>query len=123
MLEFVSNKVAGFQSPVCDFIKKESPVQVFFCEFLGNFKNAFCTEQLRVTDCLCNFNISVVRLLSYYRLFTILLYFPNTLPSSMNLVSLETILNSLSLVKYLKNIETIFGSDTKFIEFGKVFEK
>ena len=123
MLKFLSNKVAGFQSPVCDFIKKESPVKVFFCEFLGIFKNTFCIEQLHVTDCLCNFNISVVRLLSYYRLFTILLYFSNNLPNSVNLVSLEMILNSLSLVKYFKSIEMIFGNDTKFIEFGKVFEK
>ena len=123
MLEFVSNKVAGFQSPVCDFIKKESPVQVFFCEFLGNFKNAFCTEQLRVTDCLCNFNISVVRLLSYYRLFTILLYFSNTLPNSMNFVSLPNIVSIF--FKYFTKLNefSIVSNDTKFIELGKVFGK
>ena len=123
MLKFLSNKVAGFQSPVCDFIKKESPVKVFFCEFLGIFKNTFCIEQLHVTDCLFNFNISVIRLLSYYRLFIILLHFSNTLPNSMNLVSFPNIISIL--LKYFTKLNefSIISNDTKFTEFGKLFEK
>ena len=33
----------------CNFIKKETLVQVFFCEFCGISKNTFFTEHLRVT--------------------------------------------------------------------------
>ena len=34
---------------VCNFIKKETLAQVFFCQFYKTFKNTFFTEQLRVT--------------------------------------------------------------------------
>ena len=33
----------------CNFIKKETLVQVFSCEFRKIFKNTFFTEQLRLT--------------------------------------------------------------------------
>ena len=33
----------------CNFIKKETLAQVFFCEFCGIFKNTYLTEQLRTT--------------------------------------------------------------------------
>ena len=35
---------------VCNFIKKETLVQVFYCKFCEIFKNTFFTEQLQVTD-------------------------------------------------------------------------
>ena len=34
-------------SEACRFIKKETPPQVFSCEFLKNFKNTFFIENLR----------------------------------------------------------------------------
>ena len=40
------NKVAGLQA--CNFIK-ETPAQVFFCEYCEIFKNTFFTEHLRET--------------------------------------------------------------------------
>ena len=33
----------------CNFIKKETPAQVFSCEFRESSKNTFFTEHLRVT--------------------------------------------------------------------------
>ena len=43
---FFFNKVAG---QACNFIKKETLVQVLSCEFCEIFKNTFFTEQLRTT--------------------------------------------------------------------------
>ena len=31
----------------CKFIKKETPVRLFYCEFCENFKNIFFVEHLR----------------------------------------------------------------------------
>ena len=39
----------NFQSSVCNFIRKETKVQVFSCEFCKISKNTFFTEPLRVT--------------------------------------------------------------------------
>ena len=36
-------------SEACKFIKKETPIKVYFCEFCEIFKNTFFTEHLRVT--------------------------------------------------------------------------
>ena len=33
----------------CNFIKKETLVQVFFCKFCGSFENTFFTEHLWAT--------------------------------------------------------------------------
>ena len=41
------NKVAGWAA--CNFIKKETLVQVFSCEFWEIFKNTFFTEHLEAT--------------------------------------------------------------------------
>ena len=40
------NKVAGL---ICNFIKKETPTQVFSCEFCEISKNTFFTEQVWAT--------------------------------------------------------------------------
>ena len=37
------------QASFCNFIKKETPAQVFSCEFCEIFKSTFFTEYLRVT--------------------------------------------------------------------------
>ena len=37
------------QAEVCNFIKKETPAQVFSCEFCEHFKNTFLTEHLLIT--------------------------------------------------------------------------
>ena len=37
------------QASSCIFIKKETVVQVFSCEFWGNSKNTYFKEQLRTT--------------------------------------------------------------------------
>ena len=39
VLESPFNKVAGLS--VCNFIKKETPAQMFSCEYCKNFKNSF----------------------------------------------------------------------------------
>ena len=39
MLESLLNKIAGLK--VCNFIKKETPPQLFFCEYCEIFKNSF----------------------------------------------------------------------------------
>ena len=36
------NKVAGLRPQACNFIKKEAPAQVFFCEFCEISWNTFC---------------------------------------------------------------------------------
>ena len=43
------NKVAGLRPMACNFIKKETLAQAFFCEFCKTFKNTFFTEHLRTT--------------------------------------------------------------------------
>ena len=43
MLESLLNKVAGLQA--CNFTKKETPTQVFFCEYCEVFKNTHSEEQ------------------------------------------------------------------------------
>ena len=55
------NKIAGFRSAtlfkkrlwhrpqICNFIKKETQAQVFFCEFCEIIKNTFFTEHLWAT--------------------------------------------------------------------------
>ena len=37
------------QASACNFIKKETPLQVFSCEFCKIFKNTVFTEHLRAT--------------------------------------------------------------------------
>ena len=39
---------------VCNFIKKETPKQAFFCEFCKIFKNTFLTEHPRATELFSN---------------------------------------------------------------------
>ena len=41
------HKVAGLRP--CNFIKKETLAQVFFCELSDIFKKKFCTEHLQAT--------------------------------------------------------------------------
>ena len=43
-----------FSSQASNFIKKETPTQVFFCEFYKIFKNTFFTEHLRATAFECS---------------------------------------------------------------------
>ena len=45
MLESLFNKVAALKA--CDFIKKETPTLMFFCEYREIFKNTFFIEYLR----------------------------------------------------------------------------
>ena len=56
MLEFHFNKVAGLQSPVCNFIKKETPIQVFFYKFCEYFfqRTVPCDFQFIVQFCTLN---------------------------------------------------------------------
>ena len=46
MLEFLLIKMQGFRPAT---LKKETPTQVFFCEYCEIFKNNFFTEHLRET--------------------------------------------------------------------------
>ena len=43
------NKFAGLRSAACNFIKKETQIQVFSCEFCKIFKNIFITEHIQAT--------------------------------------------------------------------------
>ena len=43
--EYFFNEVAG----ACNFIEKETPAQLFFCEFCEFFQNTFFTEHLWTT--------------------------------------------------------------------------
>ena len=49
----------------CNFIKKESPRQVFFYEFCEIFKNPFLTERLRVTASDIRLQVVVIYNLNY----------------------------------------------------------
>ena len=60
MLEALFNKAVGFQT--CNFIKKETPIQVFSCEYCKIFKKSpYFEEHLRVAaagDLIVNVNHS-----------------------------------------------------------------
>ena len=45
VLESLFNKAAGL--PVCKFIKKETPIQVFSCDYCKVFKKTYFEEHLR----------------------------------------------------------------------------
>ena len=44
-------------SEACNFFKKQTQVQMFFCEFCGNFENNFLTEYLWSTASVINISI------------------------------------------------------------------
>ena len=53
-LESIFDKAADFQSPVCNFIKKETPA--FPYAFCQSFKNTFVIEQLPATLTFLNYD-------------------------------------------------------------------
>ena len=48
-----------FRHEACNFIKKETPKKLFFCEFCEVFKNTFFTEHFLTTS-LCNSSCSFI---------------------------------------------------------------
>ena len=44
-MEFLFNKVAALKEP--ELFKKDTPMQVFSCEYCVTFKNAYFEEHLR----------------------------------------------------------------------------
>ena len=51
------------QALVCNFIKKETMPQVFFCEFCKIFKNTFFIEHLRTTASAAASDLSILEIL------------------------------------------------------------
>ena len=66
------------QAEVCKFIKIETPMQVFSCEFLRNFKNAFFyrTPQVAASEKSQQFTISVLQCLQRTLAINYISYFP-----------------------------------------------
>ena len=48
----------SFRFPVCNFIKKEIPAKVFFCEFCKIFKNIFSFDGTPPNDCFLSLSVS-----------------------------------------------------------------
>ena len=57
-LEISQNSQKNTCAKACNFIKKESLAQVFFCEFFEISKNTFSTEHLQRTASVSSFSIS-----------------------------------------------------------------
>ena len=66
-------------------IRKETPAQVYTCEFWKSFKNTFFIKKLRVSSIL-----TLVRISISCALFNNLCYLSKNLPSSINMVPLES---------------------------------
>ena len=57
-LEISQNSQKNTCVKACNFIKKETLAQLFFCEFFKISKNTFSTEHLQTTASVSSFSIS-----------------------------------------------------------------
>ena len=88
------NKIAGFQlTKACNFIKKETPVQVFSCEFCKTFNVTFFAKYLRTTaSVFCKLEQHINKVISTKKnifnendhLITIIIYLANKSPKNTN---------------------------------------
>ena len=53
-------RIVSCRLEFCNFIKKETPTQVFFCEFHKIFKNISFTEHLCMTDFYDSFYVKII---------------------------------------------------------------
>ena len=81
----------------CNSIQKETPAQVFFCEFHKDFQNAYFVERLRTTA-------GVIERFTWTYL-----YFPFVLPFSRKvIISTGCFLVKFGTTKYAENITFSF---------------
>ena len=62
VLESLFNKAAGL--PVCKFIKKETPIQVFSCDYCKVFKKTYFEEYLRTAASVYSKDLWNIRIVS-----------------------------------------------------------